>query len=522
MIATIARLSLAGLLFLAPALAEAAEWVEVEITIDMAAGTVSGDATAPDGGMMLIRLKRPPLDASPDPMDGYIGPDSALLPIASGWLPPLPAGAAGWRISATTPPGFLAAPFPGGSVERADDGSGHTAFELPAVAARAPLVVGRFRLAERTVGDVTLRTFFTDANAAHAESYLEAAAASIAILEARIGPYPYPAFSVVESPLPVGLGFPGYTLVSGRILPLPFMRGRSLRHEISHVWWGNGVLVDYESGNWAEAFATFFADYGMAEEAGAEAARDMRYDWLLEYDALSPDADSTLRRFVTKSHGGAQSIGYGKGAMLLHMLRRKIGAAAFDAGIRRFWRDNRFKRAGWGDIQAAFAAETGEDLGPFFQRWLDEPGAAAADAADRDFHVFRDLAPEERIATLRGAFAAKRFAVEVRPGAPVSTEQAEAAVAMIGVVAKDGAPFVIGPASDRPDAEGYAPPDNPVASIWAMTDADGREGVSLALANETLLRPLLGRARHYGRWSWLAVGADGRPARGRWRPGLSP
>ena len=95
MIAVIARLSLAGVLFLTPVLAEAAEWVDVKIKIDMAAGMVSGDATAPDGGMMLIRLKRPPLDAAPDPMDGYIGPDSALLPIDSGWLPPLPAGAAG-------------------------------------------------------------------------------------------------------------------------------------------------------------------------------------------------------------------------------------------------------------------------------------------------------------------------------------------------------------------------------------------------------------------------------------------
>ena len=42
-------------------------------------------------------------------------------------------------------------------------------------------------------------------------------------------------------PLPVGLGFPGLTYVSDKILHLPFMQGRSLAHEIAHNWWGNAV-----------------------------------------------------------------------------------------------------------------------------------------------------------------------------------------------------------------------------------------------------------------------------------------
>ncbi|MEQ9122515.1 MAG: M1 family aminopeptidase, partial [Alphaproteobacteria bacterium] len=358
--------------------AAAERLVRVDLAIDLKAGRVSGEAETPDGGMMLIRVERPPLAKADMPFDGYIGPEGALLPLSAGWLPPLPADADGWRVSVATPAGYLAVPYPGGTVERAADGA-VARFVLDRVTARAPLVVGPYEMTERQASEVTIRTFFTAANAGQAESYLDAATEAVETLAAKIGPYPYDAFAVVETPLPVGLGYPGYTLVSGRILPLPFMRGRSLWHEISHVWWGNGVLVDYANGNWAEGFAVFFADYALAEREGAAAAREMRYDWLLEYDALPADEVAPLRAFTSKSHGGAQAIGYGKAAMTLHRLRRMLGEEAFDAGVARFWRDNQGKVAGWADVETAFAATSGQDLSAFFDRWIDEPGAAPAD-----------------------------------------------------------------------------------------------------------------------------------------------
>ena len=309
--------------------------------------------------------------------------------------------------------------------------------------ARAPLIIGRFELKERDVDGVTLRTFFTKQNARLADSYLDAAAEAISSLSDRIGPYPYEAFSVVESPLPVGIGYPGFTLVSGRILPLPFMRGRSLWHEIAHVWWGNGITVDYASGNWAEGFATFFADYALAEANGPEAAREMRFDWLLEFAALPAGADTALRRFVSKSHGQAQAVGYGKAAMVLHMLRREIGADAFNRGIQRFWRENKFQKAAWSDIEAAFAAETPADLRPFFARWIDSGGAGPATASDPDFHQFRALSDDEWIATLRAGYVTGRISPMPVAGAPEAGQLA-GALARLGRVSADGTPVYVG------------------------------------------------------------------------------
>jgi hypothetical protein len=70
------------------------------------------------------------------------------------------------------------------------------------------------------------------------------------------------------------------------------------------------------------------------------------------------------------------------------MLRDRIGAEAFDAGLRRFWIDHRFKVASWSDLRRAFESTHGASLEPFFAQWLARAGApgleiAAAEATPR-------------------------------------------------------------------------------------------------------------------------------------------
>lgn len=495
--------------------------VRVHLEVDLDRGRAMGRAEYPDGQIRPIAIERPALADAEQPLDGYIGPDSALLPTDAGWLPPLPKNGGSWRIDVTTPPGVLAAPYPAGDIVYDGEGRAHARFVLTPLTARAPLVVGRFELTERRFGDIVLRTFFTEPNAGEAPGYLAAAEAAIGALSARIGPYPYGAFAIVESPLPVGLGYPGFTLVSGRILPLPFMRGRSLWHEIAHVWWGNGAFVDYETGNWAEGFATFFADYALAERRGPAAAREMRYDWLLEFDALPQAQDRPLREFVAKSHGQAQAIGYGKAAMLLYMLREKIGVAAFDAGIRRFWKRARGRTVGWREFAAAMDPGVGEPLYYFFALWLELPGAALADPADKDFDVFRRLAPEERILTLRAVLSADRFRVRPLDGAPGDAAALAAALAPLGDFGAGGVPVYVGTIAALKQRLRPAPTEASAAAIWAATDGDGAPVLAIAAPDMDDLAGLARRARHFQRWSWLTVGADGQSARGRWPPGAA-
>ena len=59
--------------------------------------------------------------------------------------------------------------------------------------------------------------------------------------------------------------------------------------------------------------------------------------------------------------------------MLFVMLRDRLGTQVFDQGIRHFWAAQRFRIAGWDDLQAAFESASGEKLGAFFAAWLDQP-----------------------------------------------------------------------------------------------------------------------------------------------------
>lgn len=484
-----------------------AHWLPVSISVDPMAGTLEGHRDDEMGQMGFV-IELNPLIGAKNALNGYIDPTGALVPLRKEWLPELSGHHLGWRFVVQTPPGYLAVPFPGGKIEQTSAG-GVTTFFLSSKLASTPLIIGKFEMAERLAKGVMLRTFFTKQNARLADSYLNAAGEAIASLSERIGPYPYEAFSVVESPLPVGIGYPGFTIISGRILPMPFMRGRSLWHEIAHVWWGNGVFVDYERGNWAEGFAAFFADYALAE--ASDKGREHRYDWLLEYDALPGSADYPLRQFITKSHGQSQAIGYGKAAMVLVMLREKVGLQAFDAGVKRFWRVNKFKTASWAEIEAAFQAETPMPLGLFFQRWLDEPGALATSAADTDFLTFRSLAQNERIRTLRSLASAAAVTIQALPGAPASKD--------IGKLnAPDGMPVLIGSRAALQDRVAKMPPAG-VAAIWATQDNQGRDVIAIHAPDARTLASLVARSRHYGRWSWLVVQESGRPQRGRWEIG---
>ncbi|MDF0603222.1 M1 family aminopeptidase [Psychromarinibacter sp. C21-152] len=236
------------------------------------------------------------------------------------------------------------------------------------------LFLGPYVPDETVHGDLELRTYFEQADADLSGRYFEALARYLDRYESEVGDYPYGGFSVVSAPIPVGLGFAGLTYVSGDILAHPYMTGRSLAHEVLHSWWGNAVGVDFDTGNWAEGLTTFQADYALAEDRGDEAARDMRIGWIRDLARLSDAQMRPLAAFRASSHAGDQSEGYGKAALVFHMLRDEVGPGPFGAGIRGFYDRNRNRIAGWADLRAAFEEGAGRELGWFFDQWISRAG----------------------------------------------------------------------------------------------------------------------------------------------------
>ncbi|MDH3218082.1 MAG: M1 family aminopeptidase [Gammaproteobacteria bacterium] len=303
------------------------------------------------------------------------GSDGVYLPGWEAWIAHDDEEPVRFRMRVTVPASQRAVATGKLVDEKVGDQTYSATFELAQPGETPSLFAGPYRTSERLSDGLRLRTYFHAELDTLAEPYLDAAEAYIRRFRAEIGDYPYADFHVISAPIPVGLGFPNLTYVGRQVIPLPFMRTRSLAHEVLHNWWGNGVAVDYASGNWAEGLTTYMADYALERDKGEAEARSMRVKWLRDYAALPAQRDQPVRAFRSKQHQASQVIGYNKVAFIFHMLSIEIGQAAFDAGLRRFWSEHRFRTAAWQDLQAAFEQSAGRELGWFFEQWLDRRGA---------------------------------------------------------------------------------------------------------------------------------------------------
>lgn len=307
--------------------------------------------------------------------DAVAGRQGAYLPNWARWHPQVADVAATYRLFIVTPAAYRAAATGALRSETLGASDNAAVFVSRTLSEPPSVFIGPYTVTERKSGGLRIRTYFHDSAVGLAESYLDAADRYIRMFERRIGAYPFTDFDIVSAPLPVGLGFPNLTYVDQHILRLPFMRRRSLAHEVLHNWWGNGVWVDYETGNWAEGLTTFMADLALAERRSAKAGIEMRLGWLRDYAALPKERDTPVTKFVAKRHDASQVVGYGKVAFIFNMLEQEVGPERFSAAIKQFWNSHKFATASWSDIRSAFEATTKRDLGWFFRQWTERAGA---------------------------------------------------------------------------------------------------------------------------------------------------
>lgn len=245
------------------------------------------------------------------------------------------------------------------------------------------LAAGPYLIKERHLPGLLVSTYLYPENAHLADTYLEAASGYLQVFAELFGPYPFSKFAMVENFFPTGYGFPSFTLLGSTVIRLPFITSTSLPHEIAHNWWGNGVLVDPRQGNWAEGLVTYLADYLLEERKGGVAGRDYRLRLLTDFSLLVPtELDFPLSGFSSRVDPASRAIGYGKGAMLWHMLRCRVGDEAFFAALKEVFRGGRFQNAGWSDFSQALTRSSGQKIDPFMAPWLDRPGGPRLSLAD--------------------------------------------------------------------------------------------------------------------------------------------
>lgn len=328
-----------------------------------------------------------PFEAEPfsldNPGQGVIGTitrDSAFFLANSGWYPLVMEDIAQTlRVSVTAPKGIYAVME--GRLEAHVDKADHSTSIWSITRPSGPLAMfaGRYVINERKHEKIRIATYFLPANATLSKRYLDAVQRHMKRYEELHGPYPFTKFAVVENFFPTGYGFPSFTLLGSRVLQLPFIPDTSLRHEVAHCWWGNGVFVDPTEGNWAEGLTTYVADHLSKEEHSLGEARGYRLRTLERYALLaSGERDFALSAFRSRYNPASQAIGYGKAMFVFHMMRQRIGDAAFWAALRDVYAERLHKHTGWSHFMNAFAKHGGlshNDVKTFHDQWINRPGA---------------------------------------------------------------------------------------------------------------------------------------------------
>lgn len=156
---------------------------------------------------------------------------------------------------------------------------------------------------------------------------------------------------------------------------MSFMGGNShslQAHELAHQWFGDKVTC----GSWAdiwlnEGFATYLE--GMTYEHGLGANTWM--NWLegkINHVTGQPDGSVFVDDTTSVNRIFSSRLSYSKGALLLHMLRWKLGDEAFFQGIRNYLDapELAYGYAKTADLQYYLEQAGSQDLNEFFDDWF--------------------------------------------------------------------------------------------------------------------------------------------------------
>jgi hypothetical protein len=313
-----------------------------------------------------------------DQTSGLIGSEGVYLSSATHWYPGIPDSMARFQVEATIPEPFRIVTQGELVSENLKGGTWSSKWVNGWPAESLTLVAGKYSVKTRKGDGIKISTYFFPEDDRFSEIFLNGAEEYLKIYSNLLGEYPYKKFDIVQNFFSSGYGFPTFTLLAPETIRQgkEFLRPGALDHEIVHSWWGHSVDYKPGTGNWVEALTTYCTNYYYKElKIGKEVARKHQQDVMQKYAIQVPlSKDYPLRKFEGKDTELDAQIGYGKGSMVFHMLRRIVGKDLFFATLRQFAMQYGGKQASWEDIKKIFEEASGKRLNYFFSQWLDRPG----------------------------------------------------------------------------------------------------------------------------------------------------
>jgi hypothetical protein len=264
---------------------------------------------------------------------------------------------------------------------------------------------------------LTVSVYAPAASAGTAQAYGETVARIVGAFSSQFGSLPEPNLTVAQIPdgTVAGYAAPGLLLVSQRHWT-ERPDARLLSNLTASQWWGDRVMAASPSDVWlTDGLARYSEALYVEQSAGREGMNRVLEDYAvgaLMYEDEAPIAEA---RRLTPLSAPYLSVVANKGAMVFHMLRARLGDAAFFSLLQELYGQFTGKQASIADFermaeqraaaatQAAppadnFAIRVGsepapgsaapavESLRPFFAQWLRSTGVPEFTV---DYTVFR-------------------------------------------------------------------------------------------------------------------------------------
>jgi len=154
-----------------------------------------------------------------------------------------------------------------------------------------------------------------------------------------------------------------------------------IAHELGHQWFGDLVTTKDWANLWLnEGFATFMETVWEENHFGKDVADYSRWESVREWFSIGSLYEKPIVRYnfgeeADEFDGNA----YGKGGLVLYMLRHQLGDTAFYAGLKHYLEANRGKNVVTADLTRAMEEATHTNVDLFFQQWVYGAGAPKLD-----------------------------------------------------------------------------------------------------------------------------------------------
>ncbi len=257
----------------------------------------------------------------------------------------------------------------------------HWKEELPHVSYLVSIVVGEYRLVEDSWRGKPILNYVYESNVQDAARSFGKTPAMMDLFSEVTG-YPYPwekyGHAIVQDFIFAGQENVSIsTLTDGTIHDSRAHLDRNsdglVAHELAHQWFGDLVSFRDWSEVWlSEGFATYLTLLAEGNDKGAD---EYSYQlWQTQENVLSSDIGDRRRPTVTKRYVQPSDLFdnriYGKGACVLHMLRKAVGDEPFLKGLRKYVAEYAFRSAETNQFRLAMEEATGYNLDWFFDEWI--------------------------------------------------------------------------------------------------------------------------------------------------------